>query len=257
MTAIPSPGKVARSRPGGEAASRAGVDPFPPAWQRGRMPQLQAAQVPVTPFQQNCTLVWDAGTGRGVVVDPGGDVPRILAALDRAGFVVERILLTHGHLDHAGGAAELRRALEARGGGPVPVEGPDRRDAPLLENLAEQGARFGIEGLEAVTPDRWLAEGDTVTIAGEEFAVLHCPGHTPGHVVFVSAALGFALVGDVIFRGSVGRTDFPYGDGVALLAAIRRKLLPLGDGVRFLCGHGPGSTFGEERRTNPYLVGGG
>ena len=221
------------------------------------MPQIQAAQVPVTPFQQNCTLIWDAETGRGVVVDPGGDVPRLLAALDRAGFAVDRILLTHGHLDHAGGAAELKRELEVRQGGTVPIEGPDRRDAFLLDDLAAQGARFGMEGLESVTPDRWLTEGETVEIAGQDFAVLHCPGHTPGHVVFVSTALGVAVVGDVIFQGSVGRTDFPYGDGVALIAAIRRKLLPLGDGMRFLCGHGPGSTFGEERRSNPFLNGRG
>ena len=221
------------------------------------MSQLQAAQIPVTPFQQNCALIWDAGTGRGTVIDPGGDVPRILAALNRAGCAVDRILLTHGHLDHAGGAAELKRELETRQGGAVPIEGPDRRDAFLLEGIAEQGARFGIEGLEAVMPDRWLAEGDTVSMAGQDFAVLHCPGHTPGHVVFVSADLGLAVVGDVIFQGSVGRTDFPYGDSAALIASIKDKLLPLGDGIRFLCGHGPGSTFGEERRSNPFLDGRG
>jgi len=219
------------------------------------MPQLQAAQVQVTPFQQNCALIWDAETGRGAVIDPGGDVPRILSALDRAGFRVDRILLTHGHLDHAGGAAALKRALEARQGGAVPIEGPDRRDAFLLDGLAEQGARFGIESMEAVAPDRWLEEGGTVDIAGQSFAVLHCPGHTPGHVAFVSPELGFAVVGDVLFRGSVGRTDFPYGDHAALIEAIEGKLLPLGEEMRFLCGHGPGSTFGEERRTNPYLNG--
>lgn len=221
------------------------------------MPQLQAAQIPVTPFQQNCALIWDAETGRGTVIDPGGDVPRILAALNEAGCQVDRILLTHGHLDHAGGAAELKRELEARQGEAVPIEGPDRRDAFLLEGLADQGARFGIEGLESVTPDRWLAEGETVSIAGQDFAVLHCPGHTPGHVAFVSTALGVAVVGDVVFRGSVGRTDFPYGDHAALITAIKSKLLPLGDEIRFLCGHGPGSTFGEERRSNPFLNGPG
>ena len=218
------------------------------------MPQLQATQIPVTPFQQNCALVWDADSGRGTVIDPGGDVPRILAALDQAGFVVDRILLTHGHLDHAGGAAALKRALEARQGAPVPIEGPDQRDAFLLRDLAGQGARFGIDGLEDVTPDRWLSEGDTVSIAGQDFAVLHCPGHTPGHLAFVSTALAVAVVGDVLFRGSVGRTDFPYGDPAALIAAIRDKLLPLGDDIRFLCGHGPGSSFGEERRSNPFLA---
>jgi len=220
------------------------------------MPQLQAAQIPVTPFQQNCALIWDAEAGRGTVIDPGGDVPRILAALDKAKITVDRILLTHGHLDHAGGAAALKRELEARQGAAVPIEGPDRRDDFLLQGLAEQGARFGIEGLENVNPDRWLAEGETVSIAGQDFAVLHCPGHTPGHVAFVSTALKVALVGDVIFRGSVGRTDFPYGDHAALILAIRDKLLPLGDDIRFLCGHGPGSTFGEERQSNPFLSAG-
>ncbi|WP_419897052.1 MBL fold metallo-hydrolase [Roseomonas sp. USHLN139] len=217
------------------------------------MPQLHVAQIPVTPFQQNCALIWDAETRRGTVIDPGGDVPRILAGLDKAGFTVERILLTHGHLDHAGGAAALKRELEARQGAPVPVEGPDRRDAPLLEGLAEQGERFGIEGIESVTPDRWLEEGETIAIAGQDFLTFHCPGHTPGHLAFVSPALDFAIVGDVLFRGSVGRTDFPYGDHEALIRAIKEKLLPLGDDIRFLCGHGPGSSFGEERRSNPFL----
>ena len=218
------------------------------------MPKLQAAQIPVTPFQQNCALIWDAETGRGAVIDPGGDVPRILAAIARAGCTVDRILLTHGHLDHAGGAAALKQALEAQQGAPVPIEGPDRRDAPLLAGIAAQAAQYGIEGLEDCTPDHWLAEGQTVSIAGQDFAVLHCPGHTPGHIVFVSAALGLAVVGDVLFRGSVGRTDFPYGDHAALIESITRKLLPLGDEMRFLCGHGPGSTFGDERRSNPFLA---
>ncbi|WP_270938946.1 MBL fold metallo-hydrolase [Falsiroseomonas oryzae] len=217
------------------------------------MPKLQAAQVAVTPFQQNCALIWDAETGQGVVIDPGGDVPRIAAALDRAGCTVERILLTHGHLDHAGGAAELQTLLEARQGARVPIEGPDRRDEFLLQGIAEQAAQYGLDGMANATPDRWLAEGDTLQIAGQAFDVLHCPGHTPGHLVFASVPLGFAVVGDVLFRGSVGRTDFPYGDHDALIAAITGKLLPLGDGMRFLCGHGPGSTFGEERRSNPFL----
>ncbi|WP_237217419.1 MBL fold metallo-hydrolase [Falsiroseomonas oryziterrae] len=219
------------------------------------MARIQAAQVAVTPFQQNCALIWDAETSRGVVIDPGGDVPRILAALDRARFTVERILLTHGHLDHAGGAAELKRALEARQGAAVPIEGPDRRDEFLLKGIAAQAAEYGLDGMADATPDRWLAEGETVSIAGQDFEVLHCPGHTPGHLVFASRDLGFAVVGDVLFRGSIGRTDFPYGDHDALIAAIEGKLLPLGDEMRFLCGHGPGSTFGEERRSNPFLRG--
>jgi glyoxylase-like metal-dependent hydrolase (beta-lactamase superfamily II) len=213
------------------------------------MPKLQATRIQVTPFQQNCALIWDAESGSGTVIDPGGDVPRILAAIERAGCTVANILLTHGHLDHAGGAAELKAAL----GGAVPVEGPHRADLPLLEAIPNQAAQYGIPGLATVTPDRWLEDGEVVSIAGQDFAVLHCPGHAPGHVVFVARDLGFAVVGDVLFRGSVGRTDLPGGDHAALIASITQKLLPLGDGMRFLCGHGPGSTFGEERQGNPYL----
>jgi glyoxylase-like metal-dependent hydrolase (beta-lactamase superfamily II) len=215
---------------------------------------LKAAVIPVTPFQQNCAVLWEETTGQGVVVDPGGDVPTILAALAELKVGVDRILLTHGHVDHAAGAAELRDALAASQGTPVRIEGPDERDRFLLDGLEEQAARLGLPARN-VTPDRWLAEGDTVAIAGQDFSVLHCPGHTPGHVVFVSAALRVAIVGDVLFRGSIGRTDFPYGDHAALLAAIHGKLLPLGDDIGFLCGHGPGSTFGHERQRNPFLRG--
>jgi glyoxylase-like metal-dependent hydrolase (beta-lactamase superfamily II) len=186
---------------------------------------------------------------KGVVVDPGGEVERISAALGQLGVTVETILLTHGHMDHAGGADELREITGA------PVVGPDPRDRFLLADLPAQAARFGLEGARAVEPDRWLAEGDTVRIGGEEFGVLHCPGHTPGHLVFVSPALRVALVGDVLFRGSVGRTDFPYGDHAALIQSINSKLLPLGDDISFLCGHGPGGDFGTERQTNPFLRG--
>jgi glyoxylase-like metal-dependent hydrolase (beta-lactamase superfamily II) len=210
---------------------------------------LQAAIVPVTEFQQNCALLWDAESKRGAVIDPGGDVPKILEAIQRFGVTVEHILLTHGHLDHAGGAAELAAALK------VKVEGPDRRDEFLLEGIPDQAARFGLQGLSSVTPDRWLAEGDTVQIAGRDFSVLHCPGHTPGHVVFVRPEDSVAILGDVLFRGSVGRTDFPYGDHAALISSITEKLLPLGDDIAFLCGHGPGSTLGTERRQNPFLRG--
>jgi glyoxylase-like metal-dependent hydrolase (beta-lactamase superfamily II) len=217
------------------------------------MSGLQAAIVPVTEFQQNCAILWDEDTKHGTVVDPGGDVPKILAALEQFGVTVERILLTHGHLDHAGGAAELRERLTESQGSPVLVEGPDPRDAFLLEGIPQQAARFGLQGLRAVAPDRFLAEGDRVEIAGRAFAVLHCPGHTPGHLVFIRAEDGIALVGDVLFRGSVGRTDFPYGDPEALIRSIHDKLLPLGDDIAFLCGHGPGSTFGAERRSNPFL----
>ena len=215
------------------------------------MPDLKAVIVPVTPFQQNCAIVWDEATKRGVVVDPGGDVARIQDAIRQQEVQVERILLTHGHIDHAGGAAALREAL-SQDGATVPLEGPDERDRFLLEGLERQGQAYGIDGVRNVLPDRWLVEGDTVDIGGHAFQVFHCPGHTPGHVVFFSPADRFALVGDVLFKGSVGRSDFPYGDGTALVHSIRTKLFPLGDDVAFLCGHGPGSTLGTERRTNPY-----
>jgi hydroxyacylglutathione hydrolase len=220
-----------------------------------RLP-FQVGILPVTSFQQNCTLLWDETTRRGAVIDPGGDVPRILEAIDQVGLRPERIVLTHGHLDHAGGAAELRDALRERAGpdaAPLLIEGPDPRDRFLLDDLTAQGRKFGMTDLRDVTPDRWLHEGDTVDLAGRSFQVLHCPGHTPGHVVLVQADARFALVGDVLFRGSVGRTDFPYGDAPGLLASIRDKLLPLGDDVRFVCGHGPGSTIGAERLSNPFL----
>ena len=212
------------------------------------MAELQAAIIPVTPFQQNCTLIWDSGSKQAWVIDPGGNVPRIQEAVTTLGLTVERILLTHGHIDHAGGAAELHEALG------VPLDGPDERDAFLLDGLAEQGRAYGMAEARNVRPDRWLREGDTVALGDHRFDVLHCPGHTPGHLVFVDKASRFALVGDVLFRGSVGRTDFPYGDGAALLESIRGKLLPLGDDVSFICGHGPGSTIAVERRANPFVA---
>ena len=211
------------------------------------MTPFKAVIVPVTPLQQNCTVLWDDTTKQGAVVDPGGDVPLILQAIAAQGVQVERILLTHGHLDHAGGAAALRDALG------VPVWGPDERDGFLLDGLEEAGRAYGIGGMRNVQPDRWLAEGDTVTVGAVPFAVLHCPGHTPGHLAFLQAEARFALVGDVLFRGSVGRTDFPYGDSSALLRSIRDKLMPLDDRTAFLCGHGPGSTIGLERASNPFV----
>lgn len=209
---------------------------------------LKGAIIPVTAFEQNCALLWDDQTMEGVVVDPGGDVPRILAAIEGQGIKVQRILITHGHIDHAGGADELRAALG------VPVEGPQLADKMLLDNLEKQGAAYGLDGARNLVPDRWLEEGETVRIGALDFAVLHCPGHAPGHVVFVNTNERFAIVGDVLFRGSIGRTDFPYGDHAALLAAIHGKLLPLGDDIQFICGHGPGSSFGHERKRNPFLV---
>jgi len=216
------------------------------------MSGLRGAIVPVTPFQQNCAILWDDDSKAGMVVDPGGDVPRILEAIEQTGANIEKIVLTHGHLDHAGGAAGLRAMLSARAGVPIPVEGPDRRDEFLLNGIAEQAAAYGFEASN-VTPDRWLAEGEKLTLGPHSFDILHCPGHTPGSLVFVNAASRFMLVGDVLFQGSVGRTDFAYGDHDALIDAIRTKLLPLGDDMTFLCGHGPGSTIGAEKASNPFL----
>jgi glyoxylase-like metal-dependent hydrolase (beta-lactamase superfamily II) len=210
------------------------------------MAKFRAAIIPVTLFQQNCTLLWSEESKRGAVIDPGGDLDDIAAAIDETGIAVEKILLTHGHIDHAGGAAELKEKLG------VPIEGPHRADAPLLDHLAETGRAYGIEA-RAVTPDRWLDEGDEVTVGDLAFSILHCPGHSPGSVVFVNASERFAIVGDVLFRGSVGRTDLPGGNHDALIHAIKTKLLPLGDDIAFICGHGPASTIGQERATNPFL----
>jgi hydroxyacylglutathione hydrolase len=211
----------------------------------------RAGIIPVTPFQQNCTLIWDDATKVGAVVDPGGDLDRIEAAIAQNGVTVEKILLTHGHVDHAAGADELRERLG------VPVEGPHQADKFLLDSLPETAANYGLGDARTVTPDRWLDEGDTVTVGDLTLDVLHCPGHSPGSVVLVSKAERFALVGDVLFQGSVGRVDLPGGDGKALIASIKDKLLPLGDDIAFICGHGPMSTIGQERQTNPFLQGEG
>lgn len=212
------------------------------------MPQLRAAIIPVTVFQQNCTLLWNESTKRGAVIDPGGDLDRVMEAVEANGVEVEKILLTHGHIDHAGGAAELKERLG------VPIEGPHRADSFLLERLVDSGRSSGIAGSRNATPDRWLDEGDRVSVGAADFAVLHCPGHSPGSVVFVNRDQRFAIVGDVLFRGSVGRTDLPGGDHQALIGSIKTKLLPLGDDVTFLCGHGPTSTIGQERATNPFIL---
>lgn len=212
------------------------------------MPQPQAAIIPVTPFQQNCTLVWDKDTMTGAVVDPGGDLPRIRDAIRQTGVKVEKILLTHGHIDHAGGADELAAELG------VPIEGPERGDAFLLDTLGATGLNYGIAGARNCTPTRWLEQGDTVSVGGLAFDVLHCPGHSPGSVVFVNREARFALVGDVLFAGSIGRTDLPGGDHETLLKSIRETLLPVGDDVAFICGHGPTGTIGKERVSNPFLV---
>ena len=211
------------------------------------MRNLRAMIVPVTPFEQNCTILWTEATKRGAVVDPGGDLDRVQEGIAQAGVTIEKILLTHGHIDHAGGAAALKEKLA------VPIEGPQRADAFLLEHLAETGRSYGIAGARDVTPDRWLQEGDEVSVGGLAFQVLHCPGHSPGSVVFYDEADRFCLMGDVLFQGSVGRTDLPGGSHAALIEAITTKLLPLGDDIAFICGHGPPSTIGDERATNPFL----
>ena len=205
---------------------------------------LRVAVVPVTPFRQNCTVLWEEDTMLGAVVDPGEAAP-VLAALRELRVTAQRVLLTHGHVDHAAGAAEVAETLD------IPVEGPQEADRFLLDGLPQAAAAYGFPA-RVVTPDRWLDEGDTVDVGGHAFAVLHCPGHAPGHVVFYDPTQGLAIVGDVLFRGSMGRSDFPYGDGSDLLRSIREKLFPMGDDTRFLCGHGPGGTIGEERRTNPF-----
>jgi hydroxyacylglutathione hydrolase len=219
------------------------------------MSDLKAAVLPVTQFQQNCAFLWDETTKDALVFDPGGEVPRILAAIDQLGVRVTKILLTHGHIDHAGGAAALRDELATRAApGPAPpIEGPDPRDAFLLDGLEDQAAKYGFAGIRNVRPDRWLTEGDAVTLGEHRFDVLHCPGHTPGHIVFVNHTARFAVLGDVLFQGSIGRTDFSYGDHAALLAAIHTKLLALPDEAVFLCGHGSGSSIGAERAGNPFL----
>ena len=209
-------------------------------------PPLRAAIIPVTPLQQNCTLLWCTATMRGAFVDPGGDRPRLKAAASQAGVAIEKILLTHGHIDHCGGAGIFAEELE------VPIEGPHEQDRFWIEKLASDGARYGIVG-RTFEPSRWLNDGDQVTVGELTFDVSHCPGHTPGHVVFHQPESDVALVGDVLFKGSVGRWDFPLGDQEQLIESITRKLWPMGDETAFVPGHGPMSTFGHERRTNPFV----
>jgi glyoxylase-like metal-dependent hydrolase (beta-lactamase superfamily II) len=210
---------------------------------------LQIAVVPVTAFQQNCSIVWCTRTQAAAIVDPGGDVERIRGALKELGVTPAAIWLTHGHIDHAGGATELADVLK------LPIIGPHEADEFLLAALPQQGLHFDMRGVQAVTPTRWLNEGDEVSVGDVAFQVSHVPGHTPGHVTFFQKDLRFLLAGDTVFAGSVGRTDFPYGSHDTLIAGIKAKLLPLGDDVQFLPGHGPASTLGEERRNNQFLQG--
>jgi len=203
--------------------------------------------IPVTAFEQNCSLVWDETTMEGALVDPGGDRERILDRVAHHGVKLTKILVTHGHLDHASAVAGLARDLK------LPIEGPEREEAFWIDQLPAQAARYGFPEAEAFTPDRWLEQGDQVHVGTMTLDVVHCPGHTPGHVVFVHAGARIAFVGDVIFQGSIGRTDFPRGDHETLIRSIREKLFPLGDDITFVPGHGPVSTFGRERKFNPFV----
>ncbi len=208
---------------------------------------MRVAIIPVTAFQQNCSLVWCTKTMRAALVDPGGDLERLKLAIERAGVTLEKIIVTHGHMDHCGMAGVLAGEMG------VPIEGPHEGDRFWIEGLGEAGARYGVPG-EVFEPDRWLVQGDKVLVGELELDVLHCPGHTPGHIVLFHEASRFAIVGDVLFQGSIGRTDFPQGNHQQLLDSITGRLWPLGDDVTFLPGHGPTSTFGHERATNPFVA---
>jgi len=209
---------------------------------------IKAAILPVTPYQQNCSLVWCTRTRKGAVIDPGGDLDRLKEAMRVEGITLEKVLLTHGHLDHASGATKLAREFG------VPIEGPHRDDAFLLDELVRNAKRQGFGDAENCTPTRWLEDGDTVSVGAATFGVRHCPGHTPGHVVFFHEGARVAFVGDVLFQGSIGRTDFPRGNYQQLIDPITQRLWPLGNDMAFVPGHGPMSTFGRERLTNGYVA---
>lgn len=204
--------------------------------------------VPVTSFQQNCSIIWCDKTRDAAVVDPGGDVEKLLQKIKELDVNVSQILLTHGHRDHVGGTTEMATALQ------VPVIGPEKQDDFWLQALSEQSQMFGLVNIGPFQPDQWLQHGDKITIGDSVLDVIHTPGHTPGHVVFFSEVDRLAWVGDVLFHGSIGRTDFPKGDHNALIGAIKKRLFPLGDDVTFIPGHGPNSTFGHERKHNPHVA---
>lgn len=204
--------------------------------------------IPVTPFQQNCSLIWNPETMRGALVDAGGDVPRLLVAAQRHGVTIEKLLVTHGHVDHIGAVADVAAQLQ------VPIEGPHEDDRFWIELLPQVAKQYGFPPAQAFEPSRWLQHGDQVDVGGLTLDVIHCPGHTPGHLVFYHPASQAAWVGDVLFHGSIGRTDFPRGNHADLLRSIRERLFPLGDDITFVPGHGPTSTFGEERRSNPFVA---
>ncbi len=210
-------------------------------------PAIGVFVTPVTPLQQNCTTVWCTRTLKAAVIDPGGSVDAVIAEVARRGLTLDQIWITHGHLDHAGGAAEMQ---EKSG---VHIIGPHPEDQFWIDGIPQQGQMYGLPEARSFTPDRWLADGDTVSLGETTWEVYHTPGHTPGHVIFFNRDAGFAQVGDVLFQGSVGRTDFPRSDPEALIQSIITKLWPLGDDVTFVPGHGPVSTFGAERRSNPFV----
>ncbi|WP_086984163.1 MBL fold metallo-hydrolase [Vibrio aphrogenes] len=209
---------------------------------------LKYQSVPVTPFQQNCSIVWCDQTMKGVIVDPGGEVNHLITIANTLGVTLEKIVLTHGHLDHVGGTPELTKELN------LPVIGPHIDDAFWLQGLMNQSQMFGFPPIDAFEPTKWLQEGDKIEFGDEVLDVIHTPGHTPGHVVLYSESANLAFVGDVLFNGAIGRTDFPKGDYQTLINSIKQKLWPLGNEVRFIPGHGPESTFGQERKTNPFVA---
>ena len=209
---------------------------------------MKFAIIPVTPFQQNCSLLWCEETMLAAVIDPGGDMDRIEQLMAQENVTLEKILVTHGHMDHAGAVADMAEKYE------VPIEGPQKDESFWIDKLPEQGKMFGLGGtFRTFTPDRWLIDGDTVSVGKETLEVLHCPGHTPGHVVFFSRKAQLAVVGDLLFQGSIGRTDFPKGSHDTLVKSVTEKLWPLGEEVAFIPGHGPMSTFGQERKTNAFV----
>lgn len=210
---------------------------------------LSVAIIPVTAFAQNCTVVMCNATKKAAITDPGGDTDRILEQLKAMDALPEKILLTHGHIDHAGASKELARTLN------IPIIGPHKADLFWLQGLTQQAAMFNFKQVESFTPDQWLEDGDEVSVGEVKLQVIHAPGHTPGHVVFYSAENKLAWVGDVLFQGSIGRTDFPQGDFDQLISSIKNKLFPLGDEITFIPGHGPKSTFGQERQFNPFVAG--
>jgi hydroxyacylglutathione hydrolase len=210
------------------------------------MSEIKTLINPVTPFEQNAPIVYCAETNKCAFVDPGGDLDKLLESAKKHQLIPDKILLTHGHLDHAGAASELSEILN------IQIHGPHKEDAFLLEVLSHQGQMYGMPTRDCA-PDNWLNDGDEVSVGNASFRVIFCPGHTPGHIVFFNEENKLALVGDVIFNGSIGRTDFPRGNHQDLINSITKKLWPLGDDIEFISGHGPNSTFGHERQVNMFV----